>query len=77
MKTVGSLGGFLGPYAIGLLASADNDYISSMVLLASCLVAGGMLCVAFPEGQGTSRCCIQMDVAHLRASQPCWQACWW
>ena len=49
MKTVGSIGGFLGPYAIGLLASGGEDYASSMALLASCMVTGGALCLALPE----------------------------
>ena len=70
VKTVGSLGGFLGPYAIGLLANADNDYVSSMALLASCMIVGGVLCVVFPsreEGKHVT----QRWILLLRASSYC------
>ena len=51
VKTVGTLGGFSGPYAIGLLADAGpgDDYTSSVLLLGAFLVTGGLLCLALPE----------------------------
>lgn len=49
VKTLGAIGGFAGPWMIGLLAEATDGYAASMAVLACCLLLGGGLCLGFTE----------------------------
>jgi ACS family tartrate transporter-like MFS transporter len=43
INTLGALGGFVGPYAVGYLKDATGSFTSPLFLLAGILVAGGLL----------------------------------
>jgi ACS family tartrate transporter-like MFS transporter len=46
INSVGNLGGFVGPYAIGWVKDATGSYASGMVVLACTLIGAGILTVA-------------------------------
>jgi ACS family tartrate transporter-like MFS transporter len=46
INSIGNLGGFLGPYAIGLIRTATQSFTLALVALAGALVAGGMLALS-------------------------------
>jgi ACS family tartrate transporter-like MFS transporter len=46
INTLGSLGGFVGPYAVGYLRDLTGDYASGLVFLAVLLLAGSIAAVA-------------------------------
>jgi ACS family tartrate transporter-like MFS transporter len=43
INSMGALGGFVGPYAVGLLKDATGSFTSPLFLLAGILVVGGVL----------------------------------
>jgi ACS family tartrate transporter-like MFS transporter len=43
INTLGALGGFVGPYAVGILKDATGSFTSPLFLLAGILTAGGVL----------------------------------
>jgi ACS family tartrate transporter-like MFS transporter len=45
INSVGNLGGFAGPYAIGWVKDATGSYASGMVVLAATLIGAGILTV--------------------------------
>jgi MFS transporter, ACS family, tartrate transporter len=45
MNTLGSLGGFVGPYAVGLVRSFTGSFTGGLLLLASLLLAAGVACI--------------------------------
>jgi ACS family tartrate transporter-like MFS transporter len=47
----GNLGGFVGPYLIGFLTDKTGGFGSSLLFLAGCSVASGLLilCVRLPD----------------------------
>jgi len=49
INSVGNLGGFLGPYAVGLVKTATHSFTGGLILLAASLVAGGLLVLLFPH----------------------------
>ena len=57
IKTVGSLGSFLGPALIGALADATDGFAAPCLLLAACVLAAAGLLLGFrapgarPAGQ--------------------------
>jgi nitrate/nitrite transporter NarK len=46
INSVGNLGGFVGPYAIGWVKDTTGSYASGMVVLACTLIGAGILTVA-------------------------------
>jgi D-galactonate transporter len=46
INSLGNLGGFLGPYAIGLIRTSTQSFTLALVALAGALVAGGMLALS-------------------------------
>jgi MFS transporter, ACS family, tartrate transporter len=46
INSVGNLGGFAGPYAMGALRSATNSFTSGLVLLLACLFGAGLVVVS-------------------------------
>lgn len=53
VKTGGSVGSFLGPLAIGLLADGSPGFGGAMLLMAAVCAAGGCLALAFRGGSGS------------------------
>jgi len=53
INTIGSVGGFVGPYVIGYLRDKTGGFGASLLFLSLCSVASGLLvpCVQLPEGQ--------------------------
>ena len=51
INTIGSLGGFVGPYAIGYLRDRTGGFGASLLFLSLCSVASGLLvlCVSLPN----------------------------
>jgi ACS family tartrate transporter-like MFS transporter len=45
MNTLGSLGGFVGPYAVGLVRSLTGSFTGGLLLLAALLLAAGVACI--------------------------------
>jgi ACS family tartrate transporter-like MFS transporter len=43
INTLGSLGGFVGPYAVGLVREASGSFAGGLLFLAALLAAGGVL----------------------------------
>lgn len=43
INTIGSLGGFVGPYAVGLVKNATGGFTGGLLLLAALLVVGALL----------------------------------
>ena len=56
INTVGSVGGFVGPYVIGLLRDKTGGFGASLLFLSLCSVASGLLvlCVRLPVGQASA-----------------------
>ena len=54
INSVGNLGGFLGPYAIGLIKTATQSFEGGLFGLAGALVAGGLLALLGTTGWKTS-----------------------
>jgi ACS family tartrate transporter-like MFS transporter len=59
INTMGSLGGFVGPYAVGLLRQSTGGFTAGMLLLAALLVIAGIVTLALrrapllsPAGDG-------------------------
>ena len=52
INTFGAVGGFFGPYAIGLLADSNaggtGGYSTAMMVLAVCLLTAGTAVILFP-----------------------------
>jgi nitrate/nitrite transporter NarK len=48
INSLGNLGGFLSPYAVGWLKDLTHSTDSGMYLLAACLVAGAALTMSVP-----------------------------
>lgn len=46
INSIGNLGGFLGPYAIGLIRTTTNSFAGALLALAAPLVIGGLLALA-------------------------------
>jgi MFS transporter, ACS family, tartrate transporter len=46
INAIGNLGGFLGPYAIGLIRTATQSFSAGLIALAVCLVMGGTLALS-------------------------------
>ena len=46
INTFGAVGGFVGPYLVGLLKGASGDFTSGLLLLAALMFAGGVLTLA-------------------------------
>ena len=45
MNTVGSLAGFVGPYAVGLVRTFTGSFTGGLLLLAALLLAAGVACI--------------------------------
>jgi len=54
INSVGSLGGFLGPFILGLLADASGSYSLAMMVIAGVLFLGGISILLFPVGGGSA-----------------------
>lgn len=54
INSIGNLGGFLGPYGIGLIRKATQGFAGALVALAASLVVGGLLALAAPRNRTTS-----------------------
>jgi len=54
INSIGNLGGFLGPYGIGLIRNATQSFAGALVALAASLVVGGLLALAAPSHRATS-----------------------
>jgi ACS family tartrate transporter-like MFS transporter len=54
INSIGNLGGFLGPYSIGLIRNATQGFAGALVALAASLVVGGLLALAAPSNRTTS-----------------------
>jgi ACS family tartrate transporter-like MFS transporter len=53
INSVGNLGGFIGPFAVGWLKDNAGGYAAGLIFLGSCLMVGSI--VAVVVGRGTSR----------------------
>lgn len=60
INSVGSLGGFVGPYVLGVLLDRTGSYSVAMVVLASILLAAGICILFFPVERTLN---VQMDEA--------------
>ena len=49
INSIGNLGGFSGPYAIGLIRTMTQSFAAALVLLAASLVMAGLLALAAPR----------------------------
>ena len=54
INSVGNLGGFLGPYAIGFLRSHTGSFAPGLLVLLICMVAAGVLVLLLPAPQPES-----------------------
>jgi nitrate/nitrite transporter NarK len=52
INSVGNLGGFAGPYAMGALRSATNSFTPGLVLLVICLFGAGLVVVSLRVREG-------------------------
>lgn len=53
---LGNIGGFLGPFVVGLLYDATGGYDVAMVIMATCLLAAAVMVLCFnPLGAGLSQ----------------------
>jgi ACS family tartrate transporter-like MFS transporter len=61
INTIGSVGGFVGPYVIGYLRDRTGGFGASLLFLSLCSVASGLLvlCVKLPVGQASA--CLPFD----------------
>jgi ACS family tartrate transporter-like MFS transporter len=48
INSIGNLGGFAGPYAVGIVKQATHSFAGGMIAMAAALVAGGMLALTLP-----------------------------
>jgi MFS transporter, ACS family, tartrate transporter len=48
INSIGNLGGFAGPYAVGMVKQATHSFAGGMIAMAAVLVAGGMLALTLP-----------------------------
>jgi MFS transporter, ACS family, tartrate transporter len=48
VNSIGNLGGFAGPYAVGMVKQATHSFAGGMILMAVSLVAAGMLGLTLP-----------------------------
>jgi ACS family tartrate transporter-like MFS transporter len=48
INSVGNLGGFGGPYLVGLVKSATGDFTTPLLVLAAIVAAGGILAILLP-----------------------------
>jgi ACS family tartrate transporter-like MFS transporter len=51
INSVGNLGGFVGPYGVGLIRDATNHFGAAMATLALCLVIAAVLALLVPLGR--------------------------
>ena len=51
INSVGNLGGYLGPYVVGLLKDWSGGYAAGMLFLAGALLISGLLALASPDGR--------------------------
>jgi ACS family tartrate transporter-like MFS transporter len=48
VNSIGNLGGFAGPYLVGMVKQATHSFAGGMLLMAASLVAGGVLALTLP-----------------------------
>ncbi len=48
INSIGNLGGFAGPYAVGMVKQATHSFAGGMILMAGSLVAAGLLALTLP-----------------------------
>jgi ACS family tartrate transporter-like MFS transporter len=48
VNSIGNLGGFAGPYIVGMVKQATHSFAGGMLLMAASLLAGGMLALTLP-----------------------------
>src|ERR1700689_916089 len=48
INSIGNLGGFAGPYLVGMVKQATHGFAGAMLLMAASLVAGGVLALTLP-----------------------------
>ena len=63
INSVGNLGGFLGPYAVGAIQDATGRFYGGMVLLAACALAGGGLLAVLSRGRAPARAGTDTEVS--------------
>jgi hypothetical protein len=51
INSVGNLGGFVGPYGVGLIRDATSHFGAAMATLALCLVIAAALALVVPLGR--------------------------
>ena len=49
INSVGNLGGFVGPYFIGILKDATNSFTPGLLFLSAVLLVGGILTLVVPH----------------------------
>jgi len=50
INSLGNLGGFLGPFAVGFLRSQTGSFVPGLVLLLTCMAGGGALVLTISKG---------------------------
>ncbi|MFZ2060999.1 MAG: MFS transporter [Candidatus Binatus sp.] len=48
INSIGNLGGFAGPYAVGMVKQATHSFAGGMIMMAASLVAAGILALTLP-----------------------------
>jgi ACS family tartrate transporter-like MFS transporter len=54
INSIGNLGGFVGPYLIGLIRTATGTFVAPMIAMAAALVFGGVLALISSAPSGTA-----------------------
>ena len=48
INSIGNLGGFAGPYLVGVVKQATHSFAGGMIVMAASLVVGGVLALTLP-----------------------------